>query len=144
MRLRSNEMLQATGASGIMVAARRDHLQIECAEPAGLPPAPELLALPSYPSRKVRMDIRSLTGAQLLAAIALYWTVLALGWALYVRRPGLAARQAAARAVAQVTVEPGPHPDEHRVTFTSTVDLTRPLLLVVVPPALLAVVWLLA
>ena len=45
--LRSNEMLQATGADGILVAARRFYLHISSSEPAGRSPAPELLALGS-------------------------------------------------------------------------------------------------
>jgi hypothetical protein len=90
------------------------------------------------------MDMRSWNGTQLLVAVALYWAVLAVGWALYVRRPGLAARQAAARAAAHVTVDPGRHPGERQVTYTGTVDFTRPLLLTVVPPALLVLAWLVA
>ena len=40
--LTPNEMLQATGAECIMMAAREILLQVECSEPASLPPAGEL------------------------------------------------------------------------------------------------------
>jgi hypothetical protein len=90
------------------------------------------------------MNMRSWSGAQLVLAVLLYWAVLAVGIALYARRPGRAARQAAARVAAPATVEPGMRPGEHRVTFAGEVHYTRPLVLALVPPALLVLAWLLA
>jgi len=89
------------------------------------------------------MDLRSWTAPHILLAVALYWIILAVASILYARRPGLAARQAAARAEARTTVTSRGQLGEHQVTYAATVHFTRPLLAAIVPPALLALVWLL-
>ena len=89
------------------------------------------------------MDIRSWTVAQLLRVIIVYWAILAIGSALFARRPGLATRQAANRAAARPVIERGARPGELRVTYEMVVDFTRPLLLAVVPPAALVLAWVL-
>ena len=88
------------------------------------------------------MDIRTWTGTRLLLAIVAYWVVLGLGWFAYVRRPGLAERQEAARAAPPVSVTPDGHGGWYE-TYEFTVDLTPAIVLIVVPPALATIVWLL-
>ena len=79
----------------------------------------------------------------LVFAILAYWVLLSIVRLLYLRRPGLAARQAQARAKAHVTERPGDRPGEHLVTYSETINLTPRLGIVLLPPALLLAVWLL-
>lgn len=87
------------------------------------------------------MTLSSWTGREVFVAIVLYWLCLGVGSALWVRRPGLEARQAGARAAASPVLRSGENPGEFQLQFSSQVDLTRTLLLVLVPPALLVLGW---
>lgn len=86
------------------------------------------------------MDIRAWTGMQLLFVIVAYWALLALGWRGYRRRPGLAERQEAARAASHPDVRPNGH-GGFSVSFEMTVNYTPAIVLVVVPPVLAILVW---
>jgi hypothetical protein len=87
------------------------------------------------------MDIPAWTGTQLLFVIIAYWVVFGAGWFAYTRRPGLAKRQEAARAASVPEVRRDSH-GRVSLTYSMTVDYTWAIILIVAPPALLVLAWL--
>jgi hypothetical protein len=90
------------------------------------------------------MELRSWPWWSLVLATMAYWVVVAAASYVYLSRPGLAARQERARMTAQVEMHPGTDDGERRVTLSYTIDLTRVLAVLLVPPALLTLGWLIA
>jgi hypothetical protein len=92
--------------------------------------------------REEAVTVSSWTGREVLTAVSLYWICLTIGSALWVRRPGLEARQAAARAATTPVVSTGSDPRVLHLEYSAEVNMSRIALLVFAPPMLLVLAWL--